>query len=187
MPIYAQSSTLRTLLIPLVDVDQTTLANDQVLKYNATTGKFENGEFISTGTGVFVLENNTNAAVNHTMYLLYGETTDDTETELFLNDTSGRITLNIDTTMQFEADIVARNITGSSHCGFKLQGVVDRTDNTTVLVNTVNETIVAETNEAWVAVAEADDVNDTVSIKVTGENGVHIRWVAFVKTTSIQH
>ena len=44
MPIYAQSSTLRNLTIPLVDVDHTTLAQDHVLQYNATTGKFENQE-----------------------------------------------------------------------------------------------------------------------------------------------
>ena len=54
MPIYAQSSTLRNLLIPLVDIDQTTLAQDQILQYNATTGKFENQELTLSGAG-FVL------------------------------------------------------------------------------------------------------------------------------------
>jgi hypothetical protein len=39
MPIYAQSSTLRNLLIPLVDIDQTTLATNQILQYNSTTGQ----------------------------------------------------------------------------------------------------------------------------------------------------
>jgi hypothetical protein len=69
MPIYAQSSTLRNLLIPLVDIDQTTLANEQVLQYNSTTGKFENqalslagsgfitsGTSLGTGSGVFKQE-----------------------------------------------------------------------------------------------------------------------------------
>lgn len=51
MPIYAQSSTLRNLLIPLVDIDQTTLAQDQVLQYNSTTGKFENQELSLSGSG----------------------------------------------------------------------------------------------------------------------------------------
>jgi hypothetical protein len=51
MPIYAQSSTLRNLLIPLVDIDQTTLANEQVLQYNSTTGKFENQELSLVGSG----------------------------------------------------------------------------------------------------------------------------------------
>lgn len=51
MPIYAQSSTLRNLLIPLVDIDQTTLASEQVLQYNASTGKFENQALTLTGAG----------------------------------------------------------------------------------------------------------------------------------------
>ena len=49
MPIYAQSSTLRSLLIPLVDIDQTTVANEDVLQYNSTTGKFENQSLTSLG------------------------------------------------------------------------------------------------------------------------------------------
>ena len=49
MPVYAQSSTLRSLLIPLVDIDQTTVANEDVLQYNSTTGKFENQTLTSLG------------------------------------------------------------------------------------------------------------------------------------------
>ena len=49
MPVYAQSSTLRSLLIPLVDIDQTTVANEDVLQYNSTTGKFENQSLTSLG------------------------------------------------------------------------------------------------------------------------------------------
>tara|TARA_R110000868_G_scaffold733_5_gene5341 strand:- start:2221 stop:3156 length:936 start_codon:yes stop_codon:yes gene_type:complete len=51
MPIYAQSSTLRNLLVPLVDIDQTTLAQDQVIQYNSTTGKFENQSLSLAGAG----------------------------------------------------------------------------------------------------------------------------------------
>lgn len=50
MPIYAQSSTLRNLLIPLVAIDQTTLEQDQILQYNAATGKFENQQLSLTNT-----------------------------------------------------------------------------------------------------------------------------------------
>jgi hypothetical protein len=74
MPIYAQSSTLRNLLIPLVDIDQTTLANEQVLQYNSATGKFENqalslaaSGFItsatSLGTGEDVYKQETSGAL----------------------------------------------------------------------------------------------------------------------------
>ena len=54
MPIYAQSSTLRNLLIPLVAIDQTTLEQDQILQYNATTGKFENQQLSLTNSDFLV-------------------------------------------------------------------------------------------------------------------------------------
>mgnify|MGYP000031167188 FL=1 len=58
MPIYAQSSTLRTLLIPLVDIDQTTIANEDLLQYNSTTGKFENKPLSSGGAAVITTASN---------------------------------------------------------------------------------------------------------------------------------
>lgn len=58
MPIYAQSSTLRNLTIPLVDVDQTTIANEHILQYNSTTGKFENQPLSSGGVSVITTASN---------------------------------------------------------------------------------------------------------------------------------
>lgn len=61
MPIYAQSSTLRNLTIPLVDVDFGTLQQDQVLQYNATTGKFENTILTSGGQAIITTASNVGA------------------------------------------------------------------------------------------------------------------------------
>lgn len=61
MPIYAQSSTLRNLTIPLVDVDQTTLANEDLLQYNSTTGKFENQPLSIGGVSVITTASNVGA------------------------------------------------------------------------------------------------------------------------------
>jgi hypothetical protein len=58
MPIYAQSSTLRNLTIPLVDVDQTTLQNEDLLQYNSTTGRFENQPLSSGGVSVITTASN---------------------------------------------------------------------------------------------------------------------------------
>lgn len=55
MPIYAQSSTLRDLVIPLVDVDFGTLQQDDVLQYNSTTGKFENTNLSSSGANAVIV------------------------------------------------------------------------------------------------------------------------------------
>ena len=138
-------------------------------------------------SGKIVVDNTSNTAVDYSMYVLYATTTNATQTELFLNNSSTRIALPQNTTMMFEADVVGRDSTGTKHCAFRLQGVIDRTTNSTVIINTVNETIIAETEEGWAATAVADDTNDTVAIKVTGELGSTIRWTAFVKTVSINH
>jgi hypothetical protein len=138
-------------------------------------------------TGKLVVNNADNAAIDYTLYVMYATTSNDTQTELFLNNSNARIALPANTTMMFEADVVGRDSTGTKHCAFRLQGVVDRTSNSTVIINTVNETIIAETDEGWSATATADDTNDTVVVKVTGAAGTTIRWTAFVKTVSINH
>jgi hypothetical protein len=45
------------------------------------------------------------------------------------------------------------------------------------------EEIIAETTTSWIAVIEADDVNDAVSIKVTGAAASDVKWTAFVSLT----
>jgi len=64
MPIYAQSSTIRSLLIPLVDIDQTTVANEDVLQYNSTTGKFENQPLSSGGISLITTASNVGTGDN---------------------------------------------------------------------------------------------------------------------------
>ena len=141
---------------------------------------------ITLGSDRVIAGNTSNTSVNHSMNVLSGTSTDSFPTELFMSGNT-RINLPNNTTMMFEADIVGRQQNGTNHCAFRLQGVIDNTGGTTVIVNTVNETIVAETNDAWAVEATADDTNDTVVIKVYGVSSTTIKWVAFVKTTAITH
>ena len=98
MPIYAQSSTLRNLTIPLVDIDHTTLEDFQVLQYNATTGKFENQAFslvgadfvldglnLGGGEPIFVQENANNVLEFKTVIGGAGITLTSTGSELTIN------------------------------------------------------------------------------------------------------
>jgi hypothetical protein len=141
---------------------------------------------IAFTTGKIVVSNSDNTAIDHTMYVMYATTTDATPTELFLNSSGTRITMVNNSTMMFEADVVGRDSTGAKHTAIRLQGVIDRTANSTVLVGYVNQTIIADTGESWVATATADNVTDTLVITVTGDSST-IRWTAFVKTTRITH
>lgn len=63
MPIYAQSSTLRNLTIPLLDIDHTTLQQDDILQYNASTGRFENQILSSGGNTIVTSGSNTGIGV----------------------------------------------------------------------------------------------------------------------------
>ena len=134
-------------------------------------------------TGKVSVGNQNSANVDHTMYVLYGATSG--TTPLFLELSSGVdvIIMDANTTMQFEATVVGRDSLGTKHCSYIITGVIDKTGGVATLVNTVTETIIAESEETWVANATASAGG--LRISVTGEVATDIRWVSFIKTTSI--
>ena len=141
------------------------------------------GAGVAFTTGKIGVGNQLSANVDHTMYVLYAATTDATPTQLNLSVGLSKIAIAINTTMQFEATIVGRQTGGTTHCSYKITGVIDNPGGTATLVNTVTETILAEDEESWVATAAP--TGESLTITVTGEAATDIRWVAFVKTTSI--
>jgi len=134
-------------------------------------------------TGKVSVGNNNSANVDHTMFVLYTQTSDTTPTQLETSPGVNGILIDDNTTMQFEATIVGRDSIGSKHCSYKITGVIDKTGGVSSLVNTVTETIIAESEETWIANIIA--TGGSLAISVTGEAATNIRWVAFVKTTSI--
>ena len=150
---------------------------------NGGSGSSEDSVF---SQGTLTVENGASTFASYKLHVLYNTTTDNTPTELFSDGASTRITLTDDTTMMFEADIVGRESTGADHCAFRLQGVIDKTNATTVIINTVNETVVAQTDDVWEVSVTADDINDAIAVTVTGNNDT-IRWTGFVKTVVITH
>jgi len=134
-------------------------------------------------TGKVSVGNQNSANVDHTMYVLYGATSDITPLFLELSTGVDVIIMDTNTTMQFEATIVGRDNLGTKHCSYIISGVIDKTGNVANLVNTVTETIIAESEETWIANAVAS--SGGLRISVTGEAATDIRWVSFIKTTSI--
>lgn len=96
------------------------------------------------------------------------------------------ITIPSDSTVMFTINIVARrtDVDGES-ASYVLEGCIDNNAGTTALVGTVTQTVVAEDTAAWDVTAVANDTTDTLDIKVTGEAGKTIRWVAFVRTVEV--
>ena len=120
-------------------------------------------------------------------YLLWGETTDATETEIFVGGvTNARIPVGTNTTINYSVQVVARrtDATGES-AAWELKALADSFSGTVANVGNVYEVIVARDDENWLVDARADDTNNSVGIYVTGVAGKTIRWVAEVETSEV--
>lgn len=112
--------------------------------------------------------------------LLRNQTTNATQTELFLNGASGRLVLAADSTWAFNILVAARNtLTNGESAAYQFEGCIDReSGGTTGLVGTVTPTVLGEDVAAWDCVVDADTTNAALRIRVTGEASKTIRWVA---------
>ena len=118
-------------------------------------------------------------------YLLYGTTTDNTETELLIRG-SERVLVNANTTVYYTADIVARRTDAINEGGgFHLKGVADNFSGTVADVGLLYEVIVARDDNAWSVDARANTTTDSINIYVTGTAAKTIRWVAQVTTVEV--
>jgi hypothetical protein len=120
-------------------------------------------------------------------YLLWGETTNATETEIFVGGvTNARIPVGTNTTINYSVQVVARrtDATGES-AAWELKALADSFSGTVANVGNVYEVIVARDDENWLVDARADDSNNSVGIYVTGAAGKTIRWVAEVETSEV--
>jgi hypothetical protein len=122
------------------------------------------------------------------VYVLSNNTTGITQTELFLDPwATQRITLANNRTLTFDILIVARSSTGSS-AGYRIQGVIKNVGGTTSFIGGAPATtVLGEDVPAWDAVAQADDTNDALVIKVTGAASTSIYWVATVRTAEVAY
>jgi len=123
-------------------------------------------------------------------YVLRAITTNNTQTELFLDGAGGsqRLVFANNSVATFDILIAARrtDATGGG-AGYRFVGVIkkDGTAGSNTIVGAVSKTVVGETNNAWDATVTADTTNGNLRIAVTGENSKTIRWVATVRTAEV--
>lgn len=118
-------------------------------------------------------------------YVLYGTTTNATETELLIGGTT-RISVPTNTTLFYEVSIVARRTDATGESGsWHLKGCVDNFSGTVANVGNVYEIVVAQDDVNLAVDARADDTNNSINIYVTGVASKTIRWTAFVKTIEV--
>ena len=118
-------------------------------------------------------------------------TTDATQTTLTTGVlTSYGIKIPADTTWAFSALIAARSdeADGNNAAIYKIEGGLKRDEsNNTALVGTPTVTVIAEDTDAipWSVDCVADDTNEALAIRVTGEAATNIRWVAKVDISQV--
>ena len=159
----------------LIEDDVNLSWDGNTLGVTGTSAVFTTGQ-VSVGSQI-------TAAIEHAMYVLYNATTDATPTSLEISAGVDTIAITDNTTVQFEVTIVGRDNLGTKHCSYNITGVIVKTGGIATIVNNVTETIIAEADENWIGSATISSNN--LAIQVTGAAATNIRWVSFVKVTSI--
>jgi len=118
---------------------------------------------------------------------LYAATTDATQTEMFLADGSSRLVLASDTTWGFDIMVVARRTDADNESAFyRFEGCIDNNAGTTALVGSVVAATPIEDTAAWACSVDADNTNDALRVRVTGEGSKNISWKATVRIVEVR-
>jgi len=120
--------------------------------------------------------------------VVYASTNDATETTLLIAGSAAPV-IPADTTWGFSALIAARSDEADGNLSgvWKIEGCLARDESSnTAIVGSVTVTSIADGHSAaWSVTAEADDTNEALAIKVTGEASTNIRWVAKVDISQV--
>lgn len=107
----------------------------------------------------------------------FGEISGSNQTEIFLNGANQRCIIISQSSMTFLILITARNNSQNKTKSWKIEGAIQRnSSNLTSLIGSINKTVVADSGVSWDVTAEADDTNEALVVKVTGEQDATIRW-----------
>lgn len=111
-------------------------------------------------------------------FILRAQTTDGTQTEMFLDGSSARMTIASNTTWRFQFGIVAHRIGANESASFEVKGLIRNHGGTTALKESITKTAEYRDDATWDVDVQADDTHDALVIKVTGAAAKTINWVA---------
>ncbi len=122
-----------------------------------------------------------NGDAQNSTYVLRRSTSAPGWNELFLDGVSQRMHISPGATWTFDVLIAAQSTTGDS-AGYRFYGVIENVGGITSFVGAVAAITQGEDIPAWNAQVFADNVNDSLGIRVMGTSGNAVRWVATVRT-----
>jgi hypothetical protein len=120
------------------------------------------------------------------VYFLQGTTTDNTETELFVNgESNNRIAVPLDTSVYYTVEIACKRTNGTDFAAFSLKSMANNSSNTVTDVGSVYEIVVVRTDASIAVDVRADDTNNSIGVFVTGVTGKSLSWTAQVTVIEV--
>lgn len=129
-----------------------------------------------------------NGDAQFSIAMLRKQTTNNTQTEVFLDGSSARFTVASDVTYGFELHVVARRTDADNESAYWIiRGCIDNNGGTTALVGSIAiDTVADDSAGAWSVTAEADNTNDALVVKVTGATSKTINWTIAGHMTKVK-
>jgi len=131
-----------------------------------------------SGAGSFVSSTSQDGSAQIQRIPIRASTTDATQTTM-LNG-GNNVVIPADTTWAFTGIVVARSdeTDGNVSAGWKIEGVLYRDESNNTTIQGVTTTNIYNGFSTAAVTVEADDTNEALAVKVTGEASTNIRWVA---------
>jgi len=114
-------------------------------------------------------------------FAVYCTTTGDATTEMFLNGTSGRVTIANNSAASFKGTITAFDTTNAKAASWSYDCLVaNKAGNTALVANAIVTKFASENGAAWEVFVDGDNTTDSLKLQVKGEAAATIKWTASV-------
>jgi len=152
----------------------------------STNAGISAGYNMPRGSGINIVNSTTEAAdagfIRSRQFVLTGQTTDATQTELTAGGT--QYTTPANSAVGFTIYVVGRRTDADGESAFyRVEGMIDNNSTTTALVGSVTTTTLAEDTAGWDVTVTADDTNNTPNVLVTGAEASTVDWTANILLT----
>ena len=157
------------------------VTSDLTLNATTTNGASTDNDIIIGGLTV---SGSAQAKSDH--FVVYCSTTDATTTEMFLNGTSGRITLPNNSAASFKGQITAFELSTMKAASWNYDCLVANKNTNTAIVNYAHVTKIGDdSGNVWEVYVDADNSNDSLKLQVKGQASATIKWTASVISTVV--
>jgi len=123
-----------------------------------------------------------------------GQTTDATQTEIFLDGSSARATIGTNRLVGFEVFVTGLQTGGGAGTAGDswihiINGAIKNIGGTTSLIGSLIDTLIAEDSgtNSWSVSVDADNTNNSIRVRVTGEASKNINWKASIRMKEIAY